>query len=389
MKLESKSYSEKPGIRHSFSSKLLLAVGCVVLAVSPAGAVPYLFVNMSASDEVVAINSSTGAQTHISVGDGPNRIAMTPNATKAYVTNGMENTVSVIDTVNRVELYKRTVADSPGELAISPDGQRVYVVHQTNGSLKAINTLDDSLAFTSNLGGTQCKDVLVGTNLQANSYIYVANYSTGKVNIVDSSGGAVANITTAGGPRRLAITPDGAYVLATDNSSNKVTIIRTSDHSFYKDVVVGNAPRGIAVTPDGAKTYVTNMNDGTVSVIDNTTDFTVDPVPITVEKQPWQVIISPSQNYACVSNSQSDSVTIISTLNDQIVHTFTKAEGIGDGPFQSTLGPGGHALYVADSMTGTDGTGIVSVINLDNLVVLPAITISGGKPFDVAFNVPQ
>jgi len=239
------------------------------------------------------------------------------------------------------------------------------------------------------LDGTQCKDVLVSIAPYADSYIYVANFSTGYVNIFDSSGNRVADIPTAGGtggPRRLAITPDGQYVLATDNSSNMVTIISTSDNSLYTEVVVGNNPRGIAITPDGAQTFVTNIGDRTVSVIDNNNNFTVLPNPIPVGTSPWQIVIAPNQNYACVSNSGSNSVTVISTGDDpHFVTEFT----IGPGPFQSVMGPNGHSLYVANSRSGLDGPGTVSVINLDSLQVMPAITGLGSKPFDLVFNVAQ
>ena len=215
MKFNTQPNSVKINAHHSFLLALSLGISCLFLTLRPAVAVTYLFLTQSNADKVsaVSLSGSNYTVTDIFFADGPNRIAMSPDVRRAYVTNANEGTVSVIDTANLRELSPRiTVAQSPGELAVSPDGQRVYVVHQTNGMLYAINTNDGSIAFMTDLDGTQCKDVLVSIGSQANTYIYVANFSTGYVNIVDSSGHRVADIPTVGGtggPRRLALTPDG------------------------------------------------------------------------------------------------------------------------------------------------------------------------------------
>src|SRR5262249_50310667 len=58
--------------------------------------------------------------------ESPRRLAMTPNGRKAYVSNSLSGTVSVIDTVNRVVTATiSTLHASPQELTVTPDGGRV------------------------------------------------------------------------------------------------------------------------------------------------------------------------------------------------------------------------------------------------------------------------
>jgi len=72
-------------------------------------------------------------------------------------------------------------------------------------------------------------------------------------------------------PRGIAITPDGAYVYVTNESSDSVSVDRHGDQPEVVQRVLlatGSAPGGIAITPDGTHAYVTNVNSDSVSVID-------------------------------------------------------------------------------------------------------------------------
>ena len=66
----------------------------------------------------------------VPVGDYPVGVAVTPDGTRAYVTNCDADTVSVIDTATNTVIATIPVGDRPGDVAVSPDGTRAYV---TNG----------------------------------------------------------------------------------------------------------------------------------------------------------------------------------------------------------------------------------------------------------------
>jgi YVTN family beta-propeller protein len=358
-----------------------------------------LFVTATNSNQVTAVDPATGqVAQYIPVGSHPIRIAVTPDGLRAFVSNTSDNTVSTIDTQTLTEILPRiSVGDGPQGLAVSPDGERLYVIHQADDRVWAINAANGavigqmSIPRGTGVDGEEIgKDVLVSLD---NRFAYVANYANGSVDVISAADDSVNSIPAAAGTRRLAITPDGAYVLATDYLGDMVTVIDTSNNSFFKNIPVGHQPRGIAITPDGSKTYVTNVNPlGTVSVIRNS-DFIVTST-INVGNTPWQVIVPPAPNsrYAYVSNAgsglPSSSVSIIDTTNDSVVKTLTSVDGIGNGPFFSVVNPGHNKLFISNSReTQIDpGGGTVSVINLLTQSLFTTITSVGSQPFALMFN---
>lgn len=390
---------------HSFLLQLSLAVSLLLpftASVSYAeanifspAAPTYLFVTATDSNQVAAVDSATQqVAQYIPVGSHPIRIAMSPNGLRAFVTNHSDNTVSMIDTQTLTEILPRIpVGTGPQELAFTPNGKRLYVVHSSDNRVFVINpstgAVIKQITIPPTTGAAEAKDILASPD---NNFVYVANYANGSVDVITVAGNRVTSIPAAAGPRRLAMTPDGAYVLATDYLGDMVTVIDTATNTFFKNIPVGHQPRGIAITPDGTKTYVTNVNTlGTVSVIRNS-DFTVTST-ISVGDTPWQVLVPPAPNsrYAYVSNTgsgiPSSSVSIIDTTTDTVFKTLTSADGIGNGPFFSSVNPSHNKLFISNSRetSGDSGGGTLDVINLRTQSLLAPITNIGSQPFDLTF----
>jgi YVTN family beta-propeller protein len=68
-------------------------------------------------------------------------------------------------------------------------------------------------------------------------------------------------------PIGVAVTPDGAHVYVTNQSSNTVSVIATASNTVVAEVRVAPGPTGVAVAPDFASAYVTNQFVSTVSVM--------------------------------------------------------------------------------------------------------------------------
>ena len=106
----------------------ILALGAVVAnSNSPSsaegGCAGKAYVTNQIADTVSVIDTATNAVvgSAIPVGDAPRDIAITPDGTKAYVTNQDADTVSVIDTAtNTVVGSPITVGDVPFGIAICP-----------------------------------------------------------------------------------------------------------------------------------------------------------------------------------------------------------------------------------------------------------------------------
>jgi len=86
-----------------------------------------------------ATNQVMGAP--ITVGSFPFGMAITPDGTRAYVTNDGSNSVSVIDTATNQVAGAPITVSFPDGLGITPDGQRAYVANDTSpGSVSVIDT---------------------------------------------------------------------------------------------------------------------------------------------------------------------------------------------------------------------------------------------------------
>jgi YVTN family beta-propeller protein len=398
IKPTTKSHSGNSNVLHSLL--LTLALGASSFLAAPATAIaqeqasllsnvspPNLFVlNDSAPTPgwVNAIDATTQTVLkQITVGLNPIRLAITPDGSRVYVSNQGENTVSVINTQTGKVAGTLAVEDGPGELTVSPDGHRLYVAHefqQTDGVVEVfdLTTNQPTLLDSVPIHGTEAKDVLVTPD---NGTVYVANTARHEVDLINAMTYQVTAIpTTKGQPRRLAISGNRVFATIWEGY---LTVIENGQ--WRKDIQVDPSlnpnTRGIAITPTGNKIYVTNVHqldpNGSITVVDNAS-LTAG-VPMPVGKYPWQVTITPN-NYAYVSNSGGNTVTIFDTSNDSLYGTRT----VGNGPFFSVVNPSHTKLYVSNSLDTT-----VSVINLASQMVLGPINGLGNKPFDLMFRPPQ
>ena len=210
-----------------------------------------LFVAARYSNEVAVINTSTNhVVTQIPVGSFPIRIAMTPNRFKAFVSNGKSASVSVLDTVAHTNTATIPVSRVPGESAITPDGGRLFVLHQSGDNhtcpVDVIDTATNLVIITVMIPGNWAKDILFTLD---GRFAYIANFSNGEVDVIDTTTYQVTNIHTAAGPRRLCISPAGDRVYVTNNKGDSVSAIDTATKQLITTIPVGGAPEGIGITP--------------------------------------------------------------------------------------------------------------------------------------------
>jgi len=85
-----------------------------------------------------ATNTVTGT---ISVGNAPQNVAVTPDGSKAYVTNFYDNTVSVIDrATDTVSTTIPVFGSEPFGVAVTRDGSKAYVANFDSNDLSVIDT---------------------------------------------------------------------------------------------------------------------------------------------------------------------------------------------------------------------------------------------------------
>jgi RHS repeat-associated protein len=324
-------------------------------AITPDGTKAYISNYWSSTVSVIRTSDSTVIAT-VNVGNYPRGIAITPDGTKVYVAQGNNSgTVAVIKTSDNTVVATVPVGSYPGRIAITPDGSKTYVLNYDTNTVSVIRISDNTVIATVTVGSFPTAIAITPDGTRA----YIAN-GNGTVSVIRTSDNTViATVTVGGGPWGVAITPDGTKAYIISYSSGKVSVISTSDNTVIATVTVGSNPSGVAVTPDGTKVYVAKVN-GTVAVIrtfNNTVKTTV-----TVGTSPNGVTITPYGNKAYVPNFGAGTVSVINTSTDAVSTTLT----VGTSPTLVVVTPDGTQGYA---------------LNYDSLSVSPINTTANNSQF--------
>ena len=236
------------------------------------------------------------------------------------------NSISVIDPLVQVggitQLYTTLLLESPGEdWAASPDGNRLYVSLPKAGKvavaeLQAFRVTDKVLAG----------DVPVRVALHpGGETLWVGNDSAsgGKsgVSVIDTRTlELLASLKTGGGHHELAFSPDGKYVLATNESDGTLTLIDAGSMKIVRSEKTGQLPVGVAVSPDGRLAFVANGGDGTINIF-SLPDLKVE-ISLNVEPGLTGMQLSPDGRWAFVLNPNRNKVYIIDTTKSELRHTL-------------------------------------------------------------------
>lgn len=110
-------------------------------------------VNGASSLTTLRVKDSTGADTstklgEVAVGTDAASVSVNPQATRAYVSNNGDNTVSVIDLAAQRVIATINVGAAPRGTALDPTGKTLYVANQSDGTLSVIDTDKNAVSST-------------------------------------------------------------------------------------------------------------------------------------------------------------------------------------------------------------------------------------------------
>ena len=118
----------------------------------------------------------------------------------------------------------------------------------------------------------------------------------------------------------------------------------------------------MAITPDGAFAYVTNSSSNSVSVIDTATETEIATVPVGSSSP--GVAITPDGTKAYVTNNSTNNVSVIDTATNTVSTTIS----VGDAPYGIAICP---AAVVPPTTTTTTPTPTpITLMPADPVVVL-------------------
>jgi YVTN family beta-propeller protein len=154
-------------------------------------------------------------------------------------------------------------------VTFSADGSRAYVSNQVSGSVSVIATASGSVI--NNIWGFSCPFQSVIT--RDGSKLLVSSQCDDSLKVVNLATNTIINSIPSGpNPRGIALTPDGARAYVAAWFSNTVDVIDVNAQlNLNTPITVGANPWGIAMTP-GGKAYTANFGEDTISVIDTSTN---------------------------------------------------------------------------------------------------------------------
>lgn len=196
-------------------------------------------------------------------------------------------------------------------------------------------------------------------------------------------------------PQQVAITPDGAYVWATNAFDSLLSVISTATNSGVALVPVPTVPLGVAINPVAdangrIDAYVTDEFSFSVLVIDtgaaltNPTNAVVSTVLLPTGTAPFGVAITPNGTTAYVTDISSNRQVFVidtataanpATAGAAIVGTIQLTDQFQDPliPYAVAISPDGAHAYVT-----TGNSSLIAVIDTTTNSVVATPTAAGG-----------
>lgn len=272
-------------------------------------------------------------------------------ATKAYVGNFADNTVSVIDTAAGKVIATIPVAQGPHGMAITRDGRTVYVTGDGSSSMSAIDTATDRVVKTVEVGKSPNGLALTPDG----RLILVAVYDENRVAFVDPRTLAVVGTVAVPKPHTVSVSPDGklAYVTSQDTGHFGLAVIDLAKRAAIRFVPLEKTPRDAEFGAGGSAFYFTEAGVNAVQVLDPASDKIVAQIPSGVS--PHFVNVFPGTTLGMVVVQGPGEVMLF----DPKTNTPVRSIPVGKQPHWLTLS-GDHAT----AFVTNEGSNDVSVIDV-------------------------
>jgi len=302
----------------------------------------------------------------------PEAIAISRDGLRAYVTNSVNDVVSLVDLTTSSILGNILVGDNPVDIVANPVDDQVYCVNKYSNTVtiidstisdpnqaiigifetaslpvRAIVSPDGEYLFVSCIGAGADSVTVIdlrpfwSPRRSKKMVITFPDGTTMGINVeIDES-----PITVGGDPQGMAISNGKLYVANEwDNNLSVIDIdpeSQTQWQTLGYTIPVGNTPKDLAANPDGGKIYVANWGEETISVINSATDQEVK--KITVGDNPERM--ATWENILYISQSGDSSVAMINMSTDEVLQSF----GVGQLPMGIAATPDGETLYIVNS----------------------------------------
>jgi YVTN family beta-propeller protein len=303
----------------------------------------------------------------------------------AYVTNGGDGTVTVLDLLHMRQDRILKVGANPTGLAINPLRNEIYAVNSGSNSVSVIDAEHQAVVATIPVRRGPYFISVATTGDRA----FVANSGSNTVSVLDlNNRRQIAVIGVGEKPGMARISPDGNALVVSNEGSGSVSV--ADPHTLRVRSVFPGCPGAtdIVITPDSSRAFIACSaghqvmaiglaQTGSVSA-DNTGQARTDRLLtlLDVGKSPVNLALKPDGGEAFSSNFDSDSISEIGTSADEVGGTYA----VGAGTVRGVVSQDNSLLWNANFRAGT-----VSRYSIDDGKMIGSIHI-GGSPDALALS---
>ena len=342
------------------------------------------------TDTVSVVDQATGTIiTTIPVGTALNGvgqgIAVDDSRNRVYVTNSDDDTVSIIDGSANIVVATVQVGAGPQGIAVDKERGLVYVANSFGKSVTILDAVTGHARGTVELTGgvyavavdplshlayatvraapwtvvaidsqTQSVVAQVPLNLllslsditvDPGSRVYVTDYDTGMVAVIDISGGTPKEVARFSGglfPNAVRVDPNTHLLFVADSGTNRVGVF-AQDGTRVKSTEVLRLPSSISIAQGARRVYITDTLSDSLTVLDADTQTVTGTFPLGTAD--FGIAYDPTTNRLYAANYPADAVSVVDPATRRVVASWIA----GPGPAAVALDAGVQQLYVLNT----------------------------------------
>ena len=328
------------------------------------------------SNNATIIDLRLGSVTNVAGLVSPVAVAVSPDSTRAYVSNWdlITPSVETIDIASASSLRRTTVGARPWNLAISGDGATLLVSSSFNGPLPPpsgplvsvqevahLQTSNGSVRATSSVSGARL--IVAAPDGTQFTVLQAGVYGLGRAAFLVAGTSATRGVTLQGyNPVDAVFSPDSRTAYFASNSSSdsaNLAVVDVASASVTSATGLASDPRAVAISPDGSRVFVTLGTGSGLAVFDaGGTRLSTTALAGTTDR----VEVSPA-GYVLVTTTEGD-LHVLDATGTRLL---------------TTLAVGGQATDLEVAASGSFAALSIGTTNRVIVVNLPPVPASGAE----------
>lgn len=292
-----------------------------------------LLVTATGRDRFLIVDLATQkVEKTVQVGHAPEHFDLTGDDRFAYVGAIEGATVSVIDIREGKEVKRLAGFFEPHGFSVLPGDAKIYVSNFGAHEVRSIDIPSQQMVKRLAIGDvhraavrdperymSDLKGIAHPTPTMDGKFIYAADGDAGIVGIINTETDRVVKTLKVGeAPWRAYASPDGLWMLVTNNGDATVSVISTKTQEVVATLQGGTKMTGVNFTRGGKKAYVISQGESAVYVYDMQTFKRVNRLKIGINLSLETASTTADGLKVYVASSTDDSVYVIDSSSDQV-----------------------------------------------------------------------